>query len=466
MAEDTARSSGSTSTAGSSMPPPQPLANFQTASSFLKTMNAGQLDSPSTTTSTTTPRTSASSTSLAPPIGPGSSMRNASGGLPPIPKGPPAPPSAGTGAGVGNGAEPQAGPSRPINRPAASKNSIVYSAVQRRNPVLGSIRNVGIEIGDIVADYQVGAHNGVLFLSLKYHRLHPEYIHQRIEKMKGSYNLRIILVLCDVNEHQQSLRELTKIAIINEYTVFVAWSNEEVAQYLTCLKAFEHKSADSLKERVQQTYHDQLQHVLTSGRKVNKTDADNLAAQFGSFAHISRQSAKMFSNVKGLGAAKVTSLVDAFNKPFLVGGLRRSERDIGEPRVVSEKERRAVGVANPSKGVDDPTETGNGNGNSLSEGGVGVGDAEEQEERGGDVGSPDWPSDGEDDPAGSSEPISLGERPRESAPSRSPGLSPELRGSEVEDLPDPDVWQDPLDQDDEEEDVNTDGPAMKRARVG
>lgn len=36
--------------------------------------------------------------------------------------------------------------------------------MQRRNPILPLIRNVGLEIGDIVVDYQVGAHNGVLFL--------------------------------------------------------------------------------------------------------------------------------------------------------------------------------------------------------------------------------------------------------------------------------------------------------------
>jgi hypothetical protein len=30
--------------------------------------------------------------------------------------------------------------------------------------VLQGIKNVGLEIGDIVADYQVGTHNGVLFL--------------------------------------------------------------------------------------------------------------------------------------------------------------------------------------------------------------------------------------------------------------------------------------------------------------
>jgi DNA excision repair protein ERCC-1 len=57
--------------------------------------------------------------------------------------------------------------------------------------------------------------------------------------MKNMYKLRIILVFCDIvsslsrtcedpaddqNEHQQSLREIMKIAIINEFTVFVAWS--------------------------------------------------------------------------------------------------------------------------------------------------------------------------------------------------------------------------------------------------
>ncbi|KAK8844150.1 hypothetical protein IAR55_006944 [Kwoniella newhampshirensis] len=412
MSEPTPSSPAAEGSASTPTMPPPPPTGFQTASTFLKT-NGAQ------TTSTT------------------ASFRNASGGQPPIPEESsslaptPAPEP-------GSNPQPQAGPSKPINRPAASKNSIIYSAVQRRNPVLGTIRNVGIEIGDIVADYQVGTHNGVLFLSLKYHRLHPEYIHQRIEKMRASYNLRIVLVLCDVNEHHQSLRELTKIAIINEFTVFVAWSNEEVAQYLTCFKAFEHKSADTLKERVQQTYHDQLQHVLTSGRKVNKTDADNLAAQFGSFASISKQSAKVLSNVKGLGATKVTSLIDAFNKPFLVGGLRREERAAGNPSAVSEKERRAVGSAG-NKG-DETAEA-------------------EAENENGPIGSPDWPEEAEEEELNDADESTRSVRGRE--PSRSPGVSPELGAVNAEGLG-PEIWQDPLDGDGDEDD---DGPATKRARV-
>ncbi|WWC91020.1 uncharacterized protein L201_005960 [Kwoniella dendrophila CBS 6074] len=407
------------------MPPPPPTTGFQSASSLLKSQNQPpQVNSPSSKH-----------------VASGSSLRNASGGQPPIPSLP------GPSSIANNGSNPttntnvsgQTGPStRPINRPAASKNSIIYNSVQRRNPVLGSIKNVGVEIGDIVADYQVGAHNGVLFLSLKYHRLHPEYIHQRIEKMKGSYNLRIILVLCDVNEHQQSLREINKIAIINEYTIFIAWSNEEIGQYLTCFKSFENKSSDSLKEKVHQVYQDQLQHVLTSGRKINKTDSDNLASQFGSFKNISKQPSKVLSNVKGLGAAKVTSLVDAFNKPFLVGGLRKEGKSKGTIDI-GQKESRAF-IA-----VDSDTRKKNGRNGRDSHN-------DEEIEIVDDTGSPDWPDEDEEEQEQEAIPPTRG---RIQSPSRSPGLSPEPR------ISDQGVWQDPLDDEDDD-----DEPTNKRPRVG
>jgi DNA excision repair protein ERCC-1 len=83
------------------------------------------------------------------------------------------------------------------------------------------------------------------------------------------------------NEHQQSIKELSRIAIYNDLTMMVAWSNDEVAQYIAQFKMYEHKSAATLKEKVHQQYKEQLQHVLTTGKRVNKTDANNLASQFG-----------------------------------------------------------------------------------------------------------------------------------------------------------------------------------------
>lgn len=64
--------------------------------------------------------------------------------------------------------------------------------------------------------------------SLKYHRLHPEYVHTRIEKLQSLYGLRILLLVCDVvsqkeawhclvlikcfkTEHQGYIRDLTKV---------------------------------------------------------------------------------------------------------------------------------------------------------------------------------------------------------------------------------------------------------------
>lgn len=57
------------------------------------------------------------------------------------------------------------------------------------------------------------------------------------------------------------------------------------------------------------------------------------------------------SNVKGLGATKVTSLIDAFTKPFLVGGLRRPERE----KTAQEKQADKEAVTFAGDDMTDPT---------------------------------------------------------------------------------------------------------------
>ncbi|KAI0777637.1 restriction endonuclease type II-like protein [Trametes elegans] len=208
------------------------------------------------------------------------------------------------------------GPPKPPVVIPGSGNNIIVNPCQRGNPVLECIRNVGKEFGEIVADYQVGRTTGVLFLSLRYHRLHPEYIHQRIEKLGHSYNLRVLLLMCDVSEHQDPIRELTKICLINEITIMVAWNAEEAGYYLSTYKQFEHKPPDLIKERVDKDYHSMLRTALTSISKVNKTDVETLRTSFGSFAAISRASSEQLQNLPGFGQVKAKRIQDAFNKPF------------------------------------------------------------------------------------------------------------------------------------------------------
>ncbi|GHJ90227.1 hypothetical protein NliqN6_6629 [Naganishia liquefaciens] len=209
---------------------------------------------------------------------------------------------------------------KPVNVPSGSKRSIVVNARQRGNPVLKAIQGVGWEYGDIVPDYQVGANTCVLYLSLKYHRLHPEYLHTRIEAIRGMYLLRVLLLMCDISEHQEPIREITKICLINEMTVITAWTTDEAATYLATYKAFEHKPPDMLKERTHRDYPGQLSSVLTSVRGVNKTDVITLGTNFGSFKNMTHATPEQLGLCPGLGEVKVRRLYDAFNLPFRVGG--------------------------------------------------------------------------------------------------------------------------------------------------
>ncbi|KAJ7579146.1 restriction endonuclease type II-like protein [Mycena floridula] len=204
----------------------------------------------------------------------------------------------------------------PVVLPGSGNNNIIVNTLQRGNPVLECIKNVGKEFGDIVADYQVGRTTGVLFLSLKYHRLHPEYIPTRIEKLGQSYNLRILMILSDITEHREAIRELTKMCLVNNITVIVAFSSEEVGLYLTTFKQFEHKPPDMIKERVDRSYPAMLRSSLTSIGRVNKTDVETLRTAFGSFAGISKATTDQLQNLPGFGQVKVKNVKNAFEKPF------------------------------------------------------------------------------------------------------------------------------------------------------
>ncbi|KAH9957569.1 restriction endonuclease type II-like protein [Russula dissimulans] len=219
----------------------------------------------------------------------------------------------------------------PVVQPG-SGNSIIINPCQRLNPIVECIRNVPKEFADILPDYQVGRTTGVLFLSLRYHRLHPEYIHQRIERLGQSYNLRILLLMCDISEHQDPIRELTRVCLLNNITVIVAWSADEAAQYLTAYKQSEHRAPTLIRERVDKTPGALLRTALTSIPRVNKTDVETLrtaifptlmfSIRIGdtqSFARIAQADAAQLARLPGFGPKKVVRLKDAFERPFRTG---------------------------------------------------------------------------------------------------------------------------------------------------
>ena len=115
---------------------------------------------------------------------------------------------------------------------APSARTIQVSRRQTNNPVLKNIRNVPWEYADIVPDYLMGTQTCCLFLSLKYHLLKPKYIYARMEALQRGYRLRVLLCMVDTEDNTKTLIDVHKVAVVNGWTLILAWSAEEAARYL------------------------------------------------------------------------------------------------------------------------------------------------------------------------------------------------------------------------------------------
>uniref|UniRef100_A0A8C2LBP2 ERCC excision repair 1, endonuclease non-catalytic subunit n=1 Tax=Cricetulus griseus TaxID=10029 RepID=A0A8C2LBP2_CRIGR len=90
--------------------------------------------------------------------------------------------------------------------------------------------------------------------SLRYHNLHPDYIHERLQSLGKSFALRVLLVQVDVKDPQKALKDLAKMCILADCTLVLAWSAEEAGRYLETYKAYEQKPADLLMEKLEQNF--------------------------------------------------------------------------------------------------------------------------------------------------------------------------------------------------------------------
>lgn len=208
--------------------------------------------------------------------------------------------------------KPQALPSR------AGPSSILVSPRQKGNPILNSVKSTAWEYSDIPADYVLGATTCALFLSLKYHRLHPEYIYNRIRDLKGQYDLRIVLTMVDVESHEDSLRELSKTSLVNNVTIMLCWSAQEAGRYLELFKTFEHAAPTSIRAKQSATYSENMVEFITVPRGINKTDAVGLVSNFGSIRTAINAGPEEIGLIAGWGDKKVQRWCNAVKEPFRV----------------------------------------------------------------------------------------------------------------------------------------------------
>jgi DNA excision repair protein ERCC-1 len=152
--------------------------------------------------------------------------------------------------------------------------------------------------------------------SLKYHRLHPEYIYTRIRNLQGKYNLRILLTLVDIPNHEDSIRELSKTSVVNNVTVILCWSAAEAARYLELYKSYENANFSAIRGQQSSNYADKLVEFVTVPRSLNKSDAVALVANFGSLKNAINAEPEQLSMMSGWGGVKVKRWTAAVEEPF------------------------------------------------------------------------------------------------------------------------------------------------------
>ncbi|CRL04717.1 CLUMA_CG017777, isoform A [Clunio marinus] len=197
-------------------------------------------------------------------------------------------------------------------------NSVQVNPKQRGNPILKSITNIPWEYNDkIKPDYVVGKSACVLFLSLRYHNLKPDYIHERLKELGKDYELRVLLVHVDIKESQNALKHLTRICLLADLTLMLAWSPEEAGKIIETYKLFEKRGPDFIMEKSENDDYQKVINALTSIKSVNKTDAMTLLTNFGTLENLIQASENKLNSCPGLGVRKAQKISKVFNETFL-----------------------------------------------------------------------------------------------------------------------------------------------------
>ncbi|ANZ77367.1 BA75_05067T0 [Komagataella pastoris] len=209
-------------------------------------------------------------------------------------------------------------------------SSIQVNKSQTGNPLLKHLKTISWEFSSNIkqVDYLVNSQTFVLFLSLKYHKLHPEYIMNKIKSMNGTdtsftnNNLKLLLVVVDIDSHEDILRELTKTCVNNDLSLVLSWSFEEAANYIVYLKQYELSdlSESTLINNSKQdtSSYSSLIKSVTSVRNITKTDAVNLISEFGSLRDLVNANPESLSAVQGMGDIKVNRWASVVEDQFVL----------------------------------------------------------------------------------------------------------------------------------------------------
>mmetsp|Transcript_45402 Transcript_45402/g.80609 ORF Transcript_45402/g.80609 Transcript_45402/m.80609 type:complete len:241 (+) Transcript_45402:70-792(+) len=207
---------------------------------------------------------------------------------------------------------------RVFEHPRASR-AIMAAIRQQGNPILSFIQATLVEYAEgLVPDYLAGPEVAVIFISLRFQRLHSDYLQRRVDAISPHhYRVRVLLCRVDIDHPDEQLEQVTLLAFHGQLSLLLAWSDAEAAQYLETLHRYQSKSAEVLMGKVAEADpRARLTEVLTTVKGVNRPAVASLITRFGSFAGIAAASEEELQRCPGIGDKKVRQLHHALQEPF------------------------------------------------------------------------------------------------------------------------------------------------------
>jgi DNA excision repair protein ERCC-1 len=195
--------------------------------------------------------------------------------------------------------------------------TLVAHSLQKSNiSLLQYLKEVKIEYSSMItSDFDLSDHTSVLFLSVQYAKLHANYLLDRISKLRKC-KLRILLILIDDKDCETILLTTQSLAVNQNMSVIVAFSNAEAARWLELFVANKTKSISSIEHKPNDSDFSIVMDALTEIKSISKTNVKTLMAEYGTVRHVFEAKMDELSLCHGIGDKKVLALHQAFNEPF------------------------------------------------------------------------------------------------------------------------------------------------------
>ncbi|KAM0681550.1 ssDNA endonuclease and repair protein rad10 [Glugoides intestinalis] len=185
---------------------------------------------------------------------------------------------------------------------------IKVSLLQRGNKLLDYLSSTSWHYDTFcIADYEINFSTSVLFLSLKFHSAKPEYIYNRISKLKA-VQLKVLVILIDTPNFNTILQELFQSVKV---TIVLCKSYEECAKYIKGFDLCSRRGSEILRRK-----EGSIDAFIQALPKTNKSDVSNIKKCFNTLQDLFNTNEQELENIDGIGKIKALLLIKSFKKPF------------------------------------------------------------------------------------------------------------------------------------------------------